>query len=203
MAENIVPGNHSIAAYIEKNYPEYWGIQQYPAENSALICKKDGEWGLFSNFADTPIVIDGVTFKSTEHLFQTMKFTQKEDVEFIYLKNNKKLALRMENEGKRRPDWGEMIVDAMKYCLVQKYEQSEAFRKKLESSRNLNIMEDESNRKRKADAWGVVLKDGKYVGPNLLGRLLMELRVSDGKLEYHLPDDALKFIDIIKAADKD
>ena len=37
----------------------------------------------------------------------------------------------------------------------------------------------------------------KYVGPNLLGRLLMELR-DNGKLEYNLPDDALDFIEILK-----
>ena len=36
-------------------------------------------------------------------------------------------------------------------------------------------------------------KDEKYVGPNLLGRLLMELR-DNGKLEYSLPDDAFDFI---------
>jgi hypothetical protein len=31
------------------------------------------------------------------------------------------------------------------------------------------------------------------VGPNLLGRLLMELR-EGGKLEYSLPKDALNFV---------
>lgn len=41
---------------------------------------------------------------------------------------------------------------------------------------------------------GVKLSDGKYVGPNILGRLLMELR-DNGRLEYSLPKDALDFID--------
>lgn len=41
-----------------------------------------------------------------------------------------------------------------------------------------------------ADNWGTVIsKDGcKYVGPNLLGRLLMEL--------YHLPDGITSFFDL-------
>ena len=39
----------------------------------------------------------------------------------------------------------------------------------------------------RADAWGVKTKGQNYEGPNLMGRLLMELR--DGKMEYKLPDD--------------
>ena len=35
------------------------------------------------------------------------------------------------------------------------------------------------------------------MGPNLLGRLLMELR-DNGKLEYQLPDDAFGFMNFIK-----
>lgn len=47
------------------------------------------------------------------------------------------------------------------------------------------------------DAWGVKFREGQFVGPNLLGRLLMELR-DDGRLEYSLPDDALGFIETLK-----
>jgi hypothetical protein len=36
-----------------------------------------------------------------------------------------------------------------------------------------------------------------WVGSNLTGRLLMELR-ENGRLEYNLPEDALKFIDILR-----
>ena len=38
-----------------------------------------------------------------------------------------------------------------------------------------------------------------YVGSNLLGRLLMELR-DNGKLEYQLPDDIFDFIKILKSS---
>jgi predicted NAD-dependent protein-ADP-ribosyltransferase YbiA (DUF1768 family) len=95
----------------------------------------------------------------------------------------------------RREDWGKMVVDAMKYCLMRKFEQSEDFRNELERSRGKFIVEDQTSfkNKKEPDAWGVKLKDDHYVGPNLLGRLLMELRDS-GKLEYHLPDDAFTFL---------
>ena len=43
------------------------------------------------------------------------------------------------------------------------------------------------------DTWGAKLSgDGKeYIGPNLMGRLLMELR-DNGKLDYVLPSDAVQ-----------
>ena len=100
-----------------------------------------------------------------------------------------------------RPDWGCMLIDAMKFCLVQKYQQCEIFHNQLERSKQdgLYIVEDETSRKKgkPADAWGTVLVDNQCVGPNLLGKLLMELR-DTGKLEYHLPDDALDFIEFLK-----
>lgn len=36
-----------------------------------------------------------------------------------------------------------------------------------------------------------------FIGPNLLGRLLMELR-DNGTLEYRLPVDALDFVEVMK-----
>ena len=100
-----------------------------------------------------------------------------------------------------RDDWGSMVVDAMKFCLQTKYEQCEAFRKELERSKGLFIVEDETKRnerkKRDADSWGVNLVGDQYVGPSLLGRLLMELR-DTSKLDYTLPADAFKFLESLK-----
>ena len=91
-----------------------------------------------------------------------------------------------------------MIIDAMKFCLQTKYDQCEEFRNKLKESDGYYIVEDQTSFPKKCpDAWGVKLREGEYVGPNLLGRLLMELRDS-GRLEYSLPDDALEFIEGIR-----
>jgi predicted NAD-dependent protein-ADP-ribosyltransferase YbiA (DUF1768 family) len=87
----------------------------------------------------------------------------------------------------------------MKFCLVQKYAQSEALRQELERSRGLFIVEQQPNPQRQADAWSAKLSaDGKtWVGPNIMGRLLMELRDS-GTLSYRLPDDAMVFTDLLE-----
>ena len=42
------------------------------------------------------------------------------------------------------------------------------------------------------NGWGVKTKGELYVGPNIMGRLLMELR-DTGKMDYHLSDDYFEF----------
>lgn len=189
---------YSISEFIRDNYPEYWGIQSYPASECVRIHKVAEEWGVFSNFGHTPIVVEGVTFDTSERLFQLMKFKDAEPVKAIFSSNSPKMTSKSWEKTHRREDWGKMIIDAMKFCLTQKYKQSDAFRQELERSKGKIIVEDQSSfPKKNSDAWGVKLHEGSYVGPNLLGRLLMELR-DNGKLEYQLPADAFDFINILK-----
>lgn len=190
---------YSISEFIRDNYPEYWGLQSYPANQCARIHKIDEEWGIFSNFGHTPIIVEGVTFDTSERLFQLMKFKDEEPVKAIYYKKgNPKMTTKHWEKTHRREDWGQMIIDAMKYCLTQKYEQSEEFRHELERSEGKFIVEDQADfTKKKPDAWGVKLQGDNYVGPNLLGCLLMELR-DNGNLDYRLPSDALAFINHLK-----
>ena len=189
---------YSISDYIRDNYPEYWGIHSYPASECVRILKVAEEWGVFSNFGHTPIVVEGVTFDTSERLFQLMKFKDEEPVKAIFSANNPKMTSKHWEKTHRREDWGNMIIDAMKFCLTKKYEQSEEFRQELERSKGKTIVEDQSSfPKKNPDAWGVKLLEDYYVGPNLLGRLLMELR-DNGKLEYQLPADAFDFINILK-----
>ena len=199
---------YSISQFIKENYPQYWGCQSYPINKCVKIHKVNEEWGIFCNFAATPLEVNGVIFKSSEELFQLMKFKDADIVRRI--RNNitregkkcyavKKTVKSYEKEY-RREDWGIMVIDAMKFCLTTKYEQSEAFRDQLAASKGFYIVEDQTTMpKRQPDSWGVKPSGDEFVGPNLLGRLLMELR-DNGKLEYHLPADALQFIEEIKEA---
>ena len=189
---------YSIAPFIQAYYPEYWGTQSYPAMQCVCIRKVKEEWGILGNFSPTPIIIDGVTFDTCERLFQCMKFKDKEAVDTVFHANNPKMTAKHWEKDYRRADWGQMIVDAMKFCLGEKYEQSEAFRNELERSRGLIIVEDQTSfTKKHPDAWGVKLYGDSYEGPNLLGRLLMELRDA-GRLTYSIPDDGLGFIKTLK-----
>lgn len=191
---------YSIAPFIQAHYPEYWGMQSYPAMRCVCIRKVNEKWGILGNFAHTPITIDGISFDTSERLFQCMKFKDKDAIEAVFRANNPKMTAKHWEKDYRRADWGQMIVDVMKFCLMKKYEQSEAFRNELERSKGSFIVEDQSTfTKKQPDAWGVKLHEDSYEGPNLLGRLLMELR-DTGSLNYSLPGDALGFIDTWKAA---
>ena len=102
-------------------------------------------------------------------------------------------------DGHRRADWGQIVLDVMKFCLQQKYEQCLEFREELKKTKGYHIVELQDSQKDKdssrANAWGVKSKGQNYKGPNLMGRLLMELR--DGKMEYKLPENWNKMLVII------
>lgn len=190
-----------IAQFIQQYHPEYYSIESYPADQVARIHKVDMQWGDFSNFGRIPVVADGVMFGTTERLYQVMKYKDPEARKAVYLATNPKMtAKHYEKLGLWREEWPAMIVDAMKYCLMLKYNQSRQFRSLLESSKGLFIVEDQTSfPKKRPDTWGVKLSDdGKnYVGPNLLGRLLMELR-DNGTLEYSLPEGSTCFQDLLE-----
>ena len=144
-----------------------------------------------------------MTFYSAESLFQVMKFSDAEARKAIFALKGQGLKMKAKHYEKVvgvRPEWGNIIVDALKFCLMQKYSQSELFRETLKESRGRYIVEDQSSFTKAADTYGAKLSgDGtSYSGPNLMGRLLMELR-ENGKLEYSLPGDITSFADLRKA----
>ena len=188
---------YSIAPFIQKYYPKYYSIETYPVSECVAIRKVKEPWGIFGNFAPTPIILNKVTFKTSELLFQLMKFKEKEPILAVYNAKTPKMIAKHWEKTHRREDWGRMIVDAMKFCITQKYEQSEDFRKELERSKGKYIVEDQTSFPKKTpDTWGVKQQGSDFIGPNLLGRLLMELR-DKGKLDYQLPDDALYFFNYL------
>ena len=185
---------YSISPFIQQYYPKYYSIERYPADQCVTIRKITEEWGVLGNFAHTPLTVHGVTLNTSEQLFQLMKFVDEEPVLAVYQARNPKFrAKHLEKENRRR-DWGSIIVDAMKFCLSTKFEQSEEFRDTLLRTTGSYIVEDQTTfSKKTADTWGTKRVDDEYVGPNLLGRLLMELRDNKGKLDYQLPEDMFQF----------
>lgn len=187
----------SIAQFIEEFYPDYYQWHEYPAEECIPFCEVEEQWGILGNFAPTPLVVNGIEFVNSEQLFQMMKFTDPETRKAIHNSRGMKIkyaAKAAEKLGLRRPDWGQIIVDVMKFCLQTKYEQSEQFRQALKETAGRTIVEDQTRFNNKtANTWGAKLINDKYEGPNLLGRLLMELR-DNGHLDYNLPENMFSFL---------
>ena len=203
----------SIREMIALHHPEYLNVEEYPVDKVAAIVKTTDEWGIFGNFYKHPVkggkrqpmvVIDDVEFDCTERLFQLMKVTDKECLQLINAKPcgicfKRQMAKILKDHGQEwRTDWQDIIMDAMKFCLQKKYEQCKTFRDELERSKGLYIVEDETKHLHgKEPLWGAKQVGDVFQGPNVLGKLLMELR-DNGKLEYQLPEDALNFISVLK-----
>lgn len=189
-----------IFEFIQKFYPEFVGDKEYPISESVFFQKKTDDYWILSNMSACPLVINGIPFKSSEHLFQTMKFATKESIMAVYHSNSPKMTAKHFQKigGHRREDWGAIILDVMKYCLQQKYKQCQEFREELKRTIGKNIVELQDRKTDKESSrpngWGVKTKGEKYVGPNIMGRLLMELR-DNGRLEYRLPEGILEVID--------
>ena len=171
-------------------YPEYDTIEHYPAGETVAFAKIEAEWGVFSNFAKTPMIVFGIEFDCVERLFHYIRLNS-ESERAEYLKVAPGMTLKMkakafEKRGVERTGWRDIAVDVMRFCLNHKYQNSEEFRNELERSKGKKIVEDESNRFKKPDSWGAVYdaENDEYFGKNIMGRLLMELR-EKGKLEYN------------------
>ena len=187
-----------IFGFIKQYYPEYIGDQEYPVSKSVFFHKKiDNHW-ILSNMAMTPLIVEGIPFDSSEHLFQVMKFVTQESVLAVYNSNSPKMTAKHYQMigGHRREDWGARIIDVMKFCLQQKYDQCLEFREELERTKGNYIVELQDRKtdtvSSRPNGWGVKTKGELYIGPNIMGRLLMELR-DNGKLEYHLSDEYFEF----------
>ena len=63
-----------IFEFIKTYYPEYVGDKEYPVSESVFSHKKTDDHWVLSNMSATPLVVEEVNFRNSEHLFQVMKF---------------------------------------------------------------------------------------------------------------------------------
>lgn len=153
----------------------------------------EDNYGEFSNFAPTPIVLKGTTWPTSEHYFQAQKFAGHPDEEAIRQAESPAEAARMGRERTRplRANWETIKESVMREALYAKFTQHEALRAKLLSTGDALLVEHTDH-----DAYWADGGDGS--GKNRLGVLLMELREqlrqeagsSGGQVEdtEHTPD---------------
>lgn len=171
------------------HYFEYDNVERYPVAQTIGFTSTAAEWGIFSNFAKTPMVVNGIEFSCVEQLFHYIRInSDAERTAYLQLIPNMGLKMKAKAFAKRgleRDDWRNISVDVMRFCLNHKYNASETFRNELQRSKGKYIVENESNRRKKPDSWGAVydMETHEFYGKNIMGRLLMELR-EKGKLEY-------------------
>lgn len=148
-----------------------------PSEVVSFRKTKEAYGGLSNMAAGYPIKILEVRIGTSEALYQACRFPHLPMVQKLIIDQVSPMTAKMRSKPYRqdsRPDWNEVRVSIMRWCLRVKLIQNWAeFGALLLATDNQPIVEDST----KDDFWGAMRDDeGVLRGRNVLGRLLMELR---------------------------
>ena len=145
-----------------------------------LIRKVKEPHGWLGNMSPYPVDFDGKQFRTTEALFQSLRFQNEEVIEAIRAEKSPMAAKFAAKKHKQRmvvEPLSVADVDNMRVCLKLKLEQHLELRDRLLATGEAKIVEDCSKRKRGSGLfWGAAHDDGAWVGQNVLGKLWMEIR---------------------------
>ncbi|MCK8600137.1 NADAR domain-containing protein [Desulfoferrobacter suflitae] len=150
----------------------------YLASESVVFKKTNEHFGGLSNMAPGfPLVVNGIHIRTAEALYQACRYPHMQDVQRLIIDERSPMTAKMRTRTYRkssRPDWDQVRVTIMRWCLRLKLGQNwEKFSELLLETGDRPIVE----RSRKDDFWGAKpAENGTLVGQNVLGRLLMELR---------------------------
>jgi type I restriction enzyme S subunit len=157
------------------------------AEEAAVFFKTREQHGGLSNMASGfSLCVSGVDVRSSEALYQLCRYPDLPEAQLEILRERSPMTAKMKSKKYRsqtRSDWLDVRVPIMKWCLRVKLVQNyESFSRVLEETGSKPIVEKKIKRE---DFWGAkVQEDGSFVGRNVLGRLLMELREKVRAGEY-------------------
>ena len=145
-----------------------------------FIRKVSEPFGWLGNMSPYPVVYNGETYRTTEALFQALRFEDAEIVQLIREQKSPMAAKMMAKKHKTKRVLEPLCpqdLDNMRLCLRLKIEQHPDLRDQLVATRPEEIIEDCTKRPRGL-FWGAALKDGQWVGENQLGKMWMELRAT-------------------------
>lgn len=137
-----------------------------------------GEFGPLSNMApDYPVFVLNLRIPTAEALYQACRFPDHPDIQRVVIDQMSPMTAKMKSKkytDYTRADWESVRVNVMRWCLRIKLENNfSRFGYVLERTGERAIVEEST----KDSFWGAKpVEDGKLVGKNVLGRLLMELR---------------------------
>lgn len=133
------------------------------------------KYKLLSNWCDTPVTIDGRTFRNAEGAWQSLK-TDKDKEKDLFVGLKGQSARTLGRLLKLREDWDLVKYDLMKEVLYQKFMQNTQAKEVLLSTGDSELIEDTTYYC--DNLWGNCdcTRCKKITGQNLLGKALMEVR---------------------------
>lgn len=142
--------------------------------------KVDLPYGWLGNMAPFQVKYDGKWWRTTEALFQALRFHDdavKEEIRTLPSPMGVKMRAKREKAKRIVEPQSEQDLANMEMVLRLKLEQHPELKQKLLDTGDKTIIEDCTRRPGGSGKfWGAVLKDGQWVGENMLGKLWMKLR---------------------------
>jgi type I restriction enzyme S subunit len=158
----------------------------YDRRESVVFLKTHEAFGGLSNMAGGfPIEVNHLRIPTSEALYQACRFPHRPEVQRLIIEQASPMTAKMKSKPFRsdsRPDWDQVRVKVMRWCLRVKLAQNwGTFSELLLATGRRPIVEES----RRDTYWGAKpTNDQGLVGVNVLGRLLMELRAEIGTLGH-------------------
>lgn len=138
-------------------------------------------YGWLGNMAAFPIKYDNKIWKTSEALFQALRFSDDSIREIIRMEPSPmgaKMKAKSHKHMYATTPTSNEDVENMKICLKLKFNQYDELREKLIRTADHTIIEDIGVRRGiRHEFWGAYkAEQNKWVGNNKMGKLLMELR---------------------------
>lgn len=155
--------------------------------NEIQFYEPNDDYGFLSNFAASPILVDGFKWPTSEHYYQAQKFSDPNIIKKIQLAESPDDAFQISRENDRfiRADWLALRDEIMQYIVAEKFEQNNQFAHQLVATGD-QLLKEHSHR----DAyWG---DGGDGQGENRLGKILMQVRE---QFANRAPYNLVEFVD--------
>lgn len=127
-----------------------------------------GPYRFLSNFYEYPIIVNGITFRSSENAFQSFKTTDQQ-LRLTFADCTPKRAKHLGKVVELRPDWEVIKLDVMYQVVRIKFYNTLFLRKKLILTGNHELIE--------RNTWQDFYRGrSNNRGENHLGKILMRVR---------------------------
>lgn len=158
-------------------------IREYKEDDNTIIFNSQSDNKIFSNMFPCQLEYNGNKYNSSEHLFQSLKFTDNENIFKLMLTCKNSFEAKKEATKYKQYINKDYITDMnnnMLIALQAKYNQFPAFKKALNYTKDKDLVEYCYWMKEGAapSYWGTSYNADKqvYEGYNATGRLLMKVR---------------------------
>ena len=139
------------------------------------------EYGWMGNMAPYPIKFDGKVWRTSEALFQSMRFDDDSVKEII---RGEKSPMGAKMKAKKNRDqmvvvpMSELDVENMRKCVKMKFDAHPQLKRQLMNTKDSFIYEDIGNRNgERHKFWGAKKwSESEGAGNNMMGKILMDLR---------------------------